>query len=147
MQVISKEDKAAYDQCITMYQQSACAPLMLSFDSHEGFVVESDSVIKYLTIVVEYIGDVDYIRKRKRDNEVSIIMGLLLTNSLDKDRIICLNKEGHIAQFVSSIINHTREGKKKQNLRCIRFNIEGKAHALLISISDRSLTNKEPAGG
>ena len=49
-------------------------------------------MIKYLTIVAEYIGDVDYIRKRKKDNEVSIIMGLLLTNSLDKDRVTCLNK-------------------------------------------------------
>ena len=32
MQVMSKEDKAAYDRCIMMYQQSACAPLIF-FDS------------------------------------------------------------------------------------------------------------------
>ena len=67
---MSKEDKAAYDRCIMMYRQSACAPLMVSFDSHEGFVVEPDSEIKYLTIVAEYIGDVDYISKRKRVTEM-----------------------------------------------------------------------------
>ena len=121
---------------------------MVSFDSHEGFVVEPDSEIKYLTIVAEYIGDVDYIiSKRNRNDGVSIIMGLLLTNSLDKDRVICPNKRGHIALFVSSIINHTPEGKKKQNLRCIRFNIEEKTHALFISIDNKSQTDTESAGG
>ena len=73
---------------------------MVSFDSHEGFVVEPDNAIKYLTIVAEYIGDVDYISNRNRDDGVSIIMGLLLTNSLDKERVICPNKRGHIARFV-----------------------------------------------
>ena len=144
---MSKEDKAAYDRCIMMYRQSACAPLMVFFDSHEGFVVEPDSEIKYLTIVAEYIGDVDYISNCNRDDGVSIIMGLLLTNSLDKDRVICPNKRGHIALFVSSIINHTPEGKKKQNLRCIRFNIEEKTHALFISIDNKSQTDRESAGG
>ena len=92
-----------------MYRQSAYAPLMVSFDSHEVFVVEQNSAIKYLTIVAEYIGDVDYIiSKRNRNDGVSIIMGLLLTNYLDKERVICPNKRGHIARFVSSIINHPR---------------------------------------
>ena len=53
-----------------MYRQGACAPLMVSFDSHEVFVVEQNSAIKYLTIVAEYIGDVDYISKRKRVTEM-----------------------------------------------------------------------------
>lgn len=135
MQVMSKEDKAAYDQCKEMCRQGACPPLMVTFDSQEGFVVEADSLIKDLTIVAEYTGDVDYMSKRENDDGDSI-MGLLFTESSSKDLVICPDKRGNIARFVSGINNHTRDGRKKQNLRCVRFNIDGEAHALLIAIRD-----------
>ena len=70
-------------------------------------MVEADSAIKDLTIVAEYIGDVDYMSKRESDDGDSI-MGLLFTNSPDKDLVICPDKRGNIARFVSGINNHTR---------------------------------------
>ncbi|KAI5070153.1 hypothetical protein GOP47_0014496 [Adiantum capillus-veneris] len=135
MQVMSKEDKASYDQCKEMSRGGACPPLMVTFDSHEGFVVEADGLIKDLTIVAEYTGDVDYMSKRENDDGDSI-MGLLFTESSSNDLVICPDKRGNIARFVSGINNHTREGRKKQNLKSVRFNINGKAHALLIAIRD-----------
>ncbi|KAH7278698.1 hypothetical protein KP509_38G052900 [Ceratopteris richardii] len=135
MQVMNREDKAAYDQCKEMCTRGACPPLLVKFDPHEGFVVEADGCIKDFTIVAEYTGDVDYMSKRKHDDGDSL-MGLLFTEKQSKDLVICPDNRGNIARFVSGINNHTREGKKKQNLRSVRFNIDGEAHALLIAIRD-----------
>ncbi|MCO5610461.1 hypothetical protein L7F22_064699 [Adiantum nelumboides] len=135
MQVMSKEDKASYDQCKEMCRGGACPPLMVTFDAHEGFVVEADGFIKDLTIVAEYTGDVDYMSKRENDDGDSI-MGLLFTNSSSTDLVICPDKRGNIARFVSGINNHTREGRRKQNLKSVRFDIDGEVHALLIAIRD-----------
>jgi hypothetical protein len=71
------------------------------------FVVEADSAIKDLTIVAEYIGDVDYMSNRERDEGDSII-GLLFTNFPDKDLVICPDRRGNIARFISGINNHSR---------------------------------------
>eukprot|EP00249_Psilotum_nudum_P025362 c29755_g1_i1 orf=245-1354(+) len=135
MQVMSKEDKIAFDFCKTMARKGDWPPLMIAFDPREGFVVEADSSIKDLTIVAEYTGDVDYISNRQND-EGDSIMGLLFTDDPAKDLVICPDKRGNIARFVSGINNHTKEGRKKQNLRCVRFDIDGEAHALLIAIRD-----------
>lgn len=135
MQVMSKDDKAAFDLCKDMCSRGACPPLMVTFDSREGFVVEADAHIKDLTIVAEYTGDVDYMRCREND-EGDSIMGLLFTDCRTKDLVVCPDKRGNIARFVSGINNHTPDGRKKQNLRCVRFNIDGEAHALLIAIRD-----------
>ncbi|KAH7284142.1 hypothetical protein KP509_34G040900 [Ceratopteris richardii] len=132
---MKKEDKASYQKCKEMCKRGDCPPLLVKFDSHEGFVVEADGFIKDLTIVAEYTGDVDYMSKRENDDGDSI-MGLLFTDSESKDLVICPDKRGNIARFVSGINNHTREGKKKQNLKSVRFDIDGEAHALLIAIRD-----------
>ena len=71
------------------------------------FVVEADSAIKDFTIIAEYTGDVDYMRRREKDDGDSI-MALLFTDSPDKDLVICPDRRGNIARFISGINNHTR---------------------------------------
>ena len=70
-------------------------------------MVEADSPIKDFTIIAEYTGDVDYMRRREKDDGDSI-MALLFTDSPDKDLVICPDRRGNIARFISGINNHTR---------------------------------------
>ncbi|KAL3684586.1 hypothetical protein R1sor_002608 [Riccia sorocarpa] len=135
MQEMSKDDRAAYELSKRMWREGQVAPLIVKHDPGQGFVVEADSAIKDMTIVAEYIGDVDYMKNRVNDDGNGI-MGLLFTNNPSSELVICPDKRANIARFVSGINNHTREGKKKQNLRCIRFNVDGEARALLIAIRD-----------
>ncbi|KAJ7563466.1 hypothetical protein O6H91_03G111400 [Diphasiastrum complanatum] len=135
MQIMAKEDKQTYDLCKAMCSRGEWPPLMVTHDLLQGFVVEADSHIKDMTLIAEYTGDVDFMHNRAHDDGDSI-MGLLFTKDRAKELVICPDKRANIARFVSGINNHTQEGKKKQNLRCVRFDIDGEAHALLVAIRD-----------
>ncbi|KAG0571258.1 hypothetical protein KC19_VG001000 [Ceratodon purpureus] len=135
MQVMGKEDRATLDLCKTMCSQGEWPPLMVTHDSRQGFVVEADRNIKAMTIIAEYTGEVDYMCRRRYDSGNSI-MGLLFTEDPAKELVICPDRRGNIARFVSGINNHTSEGRKKQNVRCVRYNIDGEARAILVAIRD-----------
>ncbi|KAJ6737356.1 HISTONE ACETYLTRANSFERASE [Salix viminalis] len=106
MQVLSKEDIESLDQCRAMCKRGECPPLLVVFDSCEGFTVEADDQIKDLTIIAEYSGDVDYIKNREHD-DCDSMMTLLLARDPSKSLVICPDKRGNIARFISGINNHT----------------------------------------
>ncbi|KAJ3683129.1 hypothetical protein LUZ60_013356 [Juncus effusus] len=135
MQVLSKEDKETLELCQEMYKSGECPPLMVVFDSCEGFTVHADGFIKDLTLITEYTGDVDYLTNREED-DCDSMMTLLLGADPKNSLVICPDKRGNIARFISGINNHTPEGKKKQNLKCVRYNVDGECHALLIACRD-----------
>ncbi|KAJ6366336.1 hypothetical protein OIU77_002839 [Salix suchowensis] len=54
MQVLSKEDIETLEQCRAMCKRGECPPLLVVFDSCEGYTVEADDQIKDLTILAEY---------------------------------------------------------------------------------------------
>eukprot|EP00249_Psilotum_nudum_P009468 c21955_g1_i3 orf=342-1568(-) len=137
MQVISKEDKATLDLCKLMCSKGEWPPLVVTHDPRQGFVVEADSHIKDMTLIAEYTGDVDYMQNRLNDESDSL-MALLITDDPSKELVICPDKRGNIARFISGINNHTLEGRKKQNLRCVRFDINGQVRVLLVAIRDIS---------
>ncbi|AES58733.2 histone-lysine N-methyltransferase ATXR5, putative [Medicago truncatula] len=95
MQMFSKEDTKALNLCRRMMERGECPPL----------TVEADKSIKESTIITEYVGDVDFLVNREYDNGD--------------------NKRSNISRFVNGINNHTIEGKKKQNLKSMRFNVDG----------------------
>ncbi|KAH7282330.1 hypothetical protein KP509_35G025400 [Ceratopteris richardii] len=110
-------------------------PLMVTYDPKEGFVVEADGHIKDMTLIAEYTGDVDYMRNRLNDDSDNLMV-LLFPHDASKELVICPDKRGNIARFISGINNHTLEGRKKQNLRCVRYNINGQSRVLLVAIRD-----------
>ena len=59
-----------------------------------------------MTFIVEYTGDVDYIRNRERD-DCDSMMTLLLAKDPSRSLVICPDKRGNIARFISGINNHT----------------------------------------
>ncbi|GLJ55843.1 hypothetical protein SUGI_1199130 [Cryptomeria japonica] len=137
MQIMPREDKAALEFCQAMYKRGEWPPLMVVYDSLEGFTVEADHFIKDLTIITEYVGDVDHLRNREKD-EGDSMMTLLYTKDQSETLVICPDKRSNIARFINGINNYTPEGRKKQNLKCVRFNVDGEARVLLIAIRDIS---------
>ncbi|XP_037491589.1 probable Histone-lysine N-methyltransferase ATXR5 isoform X2 [Jatropha curcas] len=106
MQVLSKEDIETLEQCRAMSRRGECPPLLVVFDSCEGFTVKADSQIKDMTLIAEYTGDVDYIRNREHD-DCDSMMTLLLAKDPTKSLVICPDKRGNIARFINGINNHT----------------------------------------
>lgn len=137
MQVLPKEDVETLNLCRSMMERGAWPPLMVVFDPREGFTVEADRFIKDLTIITEYTGDVDYLRNREHDDGDSMMTLLSATNP-SKSLVICPDKRSNIARFINGINNHTPEGRKKQNLKCVRFNVNGECRVLLIANRDIS---------
>ncbi|KAF9681752.1 hypothetical protein SADUNF_Sadunf05G0035500 [Salix dunnii] len=135
MQVLSKEDIATLHQCRAMCKRGECPPLLVVFDSCEGFTVEADDQIKDLTIIAEYSGDVDYIKNREHD-DCDSMMTLLLARDPSKGLVICPDKRGNIARFINGINNHTLDGKKKQNCKCVRYNVNGECRVILVATRD-----------
>ncbi|XP_044487999.1 probable Histone-lysine N-methyltransferase ATXR5 isoform X2 [Mangifera indica] len=108
MQILSKEDTDTLEQCRAMCKRGECPPLVVVYDSCEGFTVEADGPIKDMTFIAEYIGDVDFLKNREHD-DCDSMMTLLLAIDPSKSLVICPDKRGNIARFINGINNHTLE--------------------------------------
>ncbi|CAK9143978.1 unnamed protein product [Ilex paraguariensis] len=135
MQILSKENTETVEHCRAMYKRGECPPLVVVFDSCEGYTVEADGSIKDMTFVTEYTGDVDYIKNREHD-DCDSMMTLLLAADPSNNLVICPDKRGNIARFISGINNHTSEGRKKQNLKCVRYSVNGECRVFLVATRD-----------
>ncbi|XP_073018470.1 probable Histone-lysine N-methyltransferase ATXR5 [Primulina eburnea] len=137
MQVLAKEDIETLELCRAMYSRGECPPLIVTFDSCEGYTVEADGPIKDMTFIAEYTGDVDYIKNREQD-DCDSMMTLLLATDPPKSLVVCPDKRGNIARFINGINNYTPEGRKKQNVKCVRYSVNGECRVLLVATRDIS---------
>ncbi|KAF3962457.1 hypothetical protein CMV_013031 [Castanea mollissima] len=135
MQVLSKEDSETLEQCRAMCKRGECPPLIVVFDSCEGYTVEADGQIKDMTFIAEYTGNVDYLKNREHD-DCDSMMTLLLATNPSKSLVICPDKRGNIARFINGINNHTPEGRKKQNCKCVRYSVNGECRVFLVATRD-----------
>ncbi|KAI3866802.1 hypothetical protein MKW92_050387 [Papaver armeniacum] len=135
MQVLPKEDIDTLNLCKSMMERGEWPPLLVVFDPQEGFTVEADKPIKDLTIITEYTGDVDFLKNREHDDGDSM-MTLISASDTSQSLVICPDKRGNIARYINGINNHSPEGRKKQNLKCVRFNVNGECRVLLIANRD-----------
>ncbi|XP_062217239.1 histone-lysine N-methyltransferase ATXR6-like [Phragmites australis] len=137
MQVLPKEDVETLNLCKRMMERGEWPPLLVVHDPIEGFTVEADRFIRDLTIITEYVGDVDFLRNREHDDGDSM-MTLLSASSPARSLVICPDRRSNIARFVNGINNHTPEGRKKQNLKCVRYDVDGECRVLLVANRDIS---------
>ncbi|KAK9724848.1 hypothetical protein RND81_05G102700 [Saponaria officinalis] len=135
MQVMSREDAETLKSCKTMMERGEWPPLLVVFDHKEGFTVQADRSIKDLTIITEYVGDVDYLQNRENDDGDSM-MTLLSADHPSQSLVVCPDKRSNIARFINGINNYTPEGRKKQNLKCVRYDLGGECRVLLIANRD-----------
>ncbi|RDX58297.1 putative Histone-lysine N-methyltransferase ATXR5, partial [Mucuna pruriens] len=145
MQVLTKEDMETVELCNAMSKRGEFPPFMgthlelitTKSEINLIYTVEADDPIKDMTIIAEYTGDVDYLDNRQRDDCDSMMTLLLAAESCDS-LVICADKRGNIARFISGINNHTLEGRKKQNCKCVRYNVNGECRVLLVATRDIS---------
>ncbi|KAL2540283.1 Histone-lysine N-methyltransferase ATXR6 [Abeliophyllum distichum] len=135
MQILSKEDAETLSLCKNMMERGEWPPLVVVSDPLEGYTVEADKCIRDLTIITEYVGEVDYLKNRENDDGDSM-MTLLCAADPSKSLVICPDKHSNIARFINGINNHTPDGKKKQNVKCVRFDVNGECRVLLIASRD-----------
>ncbi|CAL9186812.1 unnamed protein product [Musa hybrid cultivar] len=135
MQVLPKEDKETLELCRSMYKRGECPPLLVVFDPLEGFTVQADGPIKDMTLITEYTGDVDYLKNREHD-DCDSMMTLLLAKDPSDSLVVCPDKRGNIARFINGINNHSRDGRKKENLKCVRYDVNGECRVLLVACRD-----------
>nr|CAZ96095.1 histone-lysine N-methyltransferase [Saccharum hybrid cultivar R570] len=137
MQVLNREDAETLARCRRMMARGEWPPLVVAYDPVEGFTVEADRCIRDLTIITEYVGDVDFLRNREHDDGDSM-MTLLSAASPARSLVICPDRRSNIARFINGINNHTPEGRKKQNVKCVRFDVGGECRVLLVANRDIS---------
>ncbi|WVZ59524.1 hypothetical protein U9M48_009650 [Paspalum notatum var. saurae] len=149
MQVLPREDVKTLGLCQRMLERGEWPPPLVVYDPVEGFTVEADRFTRDLTIITEYVGDVDYLRNREHDDGDSM-MTLLSAAAPSRSLVICPDRHSNIESFINGINNHTpwvadhctacsiREGRKKQNLNCVRFDGGGECRVLLVTNRDIS---------
>jgi len=91
--------------------------------------VVADENISDLTLIAEYSGEVKTLRNYIQEPEDSNdIMDLLRTGHSKSSLVICPNRRGNIARFISGINNSS---SSKANLKCTRFNVDGRVRVLI----------------
>ncbi|XP_031475584.1 histone-lysine N-methyltransferase ATXR6-like [Nymphaea colorata] len=133
IQVLHKQDAETLNLCNEMIARGECPPLMVSFDEYEGFTVVADSFIKGMTLLAEYVGDVDYLSNREYDDGDSM-MTLLLAADPSKSLVICPDKRANIARFINGINNYLESSRKRQNVKCLRYDVDGECRVLLVTL-------------
>jgi len=92
------------------------APLHVIFDNVKGFAVQAVGKIPKFTLISEYVGDVDFLRKRLLDQNDSI-MDLIRTPNSSSCFVICPESKGNLARFISGINNKDSKARKKLNVK------------------------------
>eukprot|EP00898_Chlorokybus_atmophyticus_P003295 jgi/Chlat1/3967/Chrsp26S04212 len=135
MQVMSRDDAHTFERFRELHREGKMTPLIVTHDAREGYVVQADAHIADMTIVAQYVGEVDVLKRRKYD-EGDSMMDLLRTGSESTSLVVCANRHCGVARFISGINNTCRDARRKINLRSARFNVGGRAIVLLIAIRD-----------
>lgn len=100
----------------------------------KGHIVRAVEDIKKNTLICEYTGEVCLLRKKLFDFSNDSIMELIRHPSSSSSLVICPEKKGNIARFLSGINNNDKKAKKKQNVNSSRYDIDGKVHVLLYAL-------------
>jgi hypothetical protein len=98
------------------------APLNLVKDKVQGYKVVSTNSIKQLTLISEYSGE---IMKHGDVPSSDSIMDYY------ENFVIYPDKKGNIGKFLSGVNNKKTNKSKIQNVKSVKYNIEGKVHILL----------------
>lgn len=115
LQKMDKDTLKVFYEFKERSRQGNYVPVMIEPDKTQGFFVRANEDIPEMTLISEYVGDVDFARNRIFDKNDSI-MDLLRTTRSKTSLVICPEKYGNMARFLSGINNAAKEAKKKQNV-------------------------------
>ena len=134
IQQLNASNKKKYYQFKEQSRKGIYAPVEVVDDPEQRFIVRALDEMITNTLICEYTGEVCLARNRLFDDNDSI-MDLIHTPTSDTSLVICPEKFGNLARFISGINNKYKEMKKKknQNVYSFRVNIDGSVHILLLA--------------
>ncbi|EYU30397.1 hypothetical protein MIMGU_mgv1a024362mg, partial [Erythranthe guttata] len=109
-----------------LYRRGEFPPLVVAFNSSEGYIVEVYGSKKDITLITEYASDVDYIRNLEQD-DCDSMMTLLSSADSSKSLVACADRLGNISRVIR---------RKKQNIKCVRYNVDKECVVLLVANRD-----------
>jgi len=128
IQHLPKDDEEAFEKFKKEYSRNMYyGPLKIEWNICQGYVVKAIKEIKPNTLLCEYTGEV----VSKTEDLFSDDLMEYATFD-DKEYVICPIKQGNIGRFFSGINDKT--GKRKQNVKSIKFKIKDKIHIALYTI-------------
>ena len=135
MQNMSRSNVQIFEAREKMRERGYCAPIMIEYDSNQGFVAVADAKILDRTLICEYVGEVGLLKNFLHD-DCDSIMDLIRTEFPQTSLIITPKRKSNMARFLSGINNTSETSKRTQNVRSLRFAINGRAHVLLYAARD-----------
>ena len=134
IQQFDASNKKKYYKFKEQSRRGVYAPVEVVDDPEQRFIVRALDEMVTNTLICEYTGEVCLARNRLFDDNDSI-MDLIHTPTSDTCLVICPEKYGNLARFISGINNHYKEMKKKknQNVYSFRVDIDGSVHILLLA--------------
>lgn len=129
---MTKTNQEIYYHFKSMCHRGEIAPVRVVLDPNMGFVVRAEHNIPDRTLIVEYAGEVDFLKNRRSDSCDSI-MDLLITGDSATSLVIVPRVVSSMARFFSGINNQKNQ---RPNLRSARFQVDGQVHVLLFAARD-----------
>ena len=134
IQILNEQNKKKYYKFKEKSRKGIYAPVEVVDDPEQRFVVRALDEMVTNTLICEYTGEVSLARNRLFDENDSI-MDLIHSSTSDISLVICPEKYGNLARFLSGINNKYKllKKKKNQNVYSLRVNIDGSVHILLLA--------------
>jgi len=134
IQILNDENKKKYYKFKEKSRKGIYAPVEVVDDPEQRFIVRALNEMVTNTLICEYTGEVSLARNRLFDENDSI-MDLIHSPTSDTSLVICPEKYGNLARFLSGINNKYKVLKKKknQNVYSLRADIDGSVHILLLT--------------
>ena len=131
LQKLDKESERVLRQFREREAQGMLPPVILKTDPICGFYVEAASDLPELTLLAEYLGQVRTDTQTMTDSNDSI-MELLCSGNPNSSLVVIPYVWANVARFFNGINNSQVGSKtKKQNIRTMRCQVDGKATVLL----------------
>ncbi|EYU30405.1 hypothetical protein MIMGU_mgv1a023273mg, partial [Erythranthe guttata] len=111
-----------------LYRIGEFPPLVVAFNLSEGYTVEADGPINDMNLIAEYAGNVHCTRNREED-DCDSMMPLLSSADPSESLVACADRLGNIFRFIK---------RKKQNIKCVRYNVDKQCVVLLVANRDIS---------
>ncbi|TNV79602.1 hypothetical protein FGO68_gene11366 [Halteria grandinella] len=130
VQILIKENNDAIYQLREREKAGILPPVLIRYEESQGFFVEAAIDLPDLCLICEYLGEVRTARQ-SLFNANDSIMELLDTGDSDTSLSIIPEKHSNIGRYFNSINNKNVDSRKKQNVRSIRCQLDGKVTVLL----------------
>ena len=134
MQKLDKESEEVLHKFRERESQGVLPPLLMCYDGMQGFYVKAATDLPEFALLAEYLGQVRTDQQTMFDTNDSIMELLTVPNRRTESLVVVPYSFANVARFFNGINNSDKDSKrKKQNVRTMRCQVDGKATVLLFT--------------